>query len=186
MTVNFLRLVIISFTAMLMFGCANGKFHHATKFTSFEDFQAGPEGGVDLVWARIGLRSPERIKAKFDQYDSVIIDRVYVLVNESDTKLDDDEINELSEYMVARLKDKISKTKKIVSEPSDRTLRLKIAISNVETPNPILAMTSSILPIGLGISTIVKIATGEHTNVGSATIELLISDSMTDKLSWRL
>ncbi len=61
------------------------------------------------------------------------------------------------------------------------SLRLSIAISNVETPNPILAVTSSLLPVGLGISTISKITTGEHTNVGSATIELLASDANTDK-----
>ncbi|WP_028863889.1 DUF3313 domain-containing protein [Psychromonas aquimarina] len=179
MIFNFLRLVIVSFTALFIFGCAGGKLQHAAKFTSYQDFQAGPEGGVDLVWARIGLRSPERIKAKFDEYDSVIIDRVYVLVDESE--LEDDQINELTEYMVTRLEDKISAAKRIVNEPSNKTLRLSIAVSNVETPNPILAVTSSILPVGLGISTIAKITTGEHTNVGSATIELLVSDSMTDK-----
>ncbi len=179
MTFNFLRLVIVSFAALFIFGCAGGKLQHATKFTSYEDFQAGPEGGADLVWVRIGLRDPERLKAKFDQYDSVVIDHVYVLVD--DSELEDDDINELTEYMVARLEDKISTTKKIVSEPSDKTLRLSIAISNVETPNPILAVTSSILPVGLGISTIAKITTGEHTNVGGATVELLVSDSMTDK-----
>ncbi|WP_245542660.1 DUF3313 domain-containing protein [Psychromonas ossibalaenae] len=178
---NFLRLVIISFTALFLFGCVGGKLQHAAKFTSYEDFQVGPEDGVDLVWARTGLRDPQRLKAKFDQYDSVIIDRVYVLVDESEAELNDDEINELTEYMVTRLKDKISSAKKIVSEQSDTTLRLSIAISNVETPNSILAVTSSILPVGLGISTIAKITTGEHTNVGSATIELLVSDSMTDK-----
>lgn len=179
MIFNFLRLVIVSFSALLIFACAGGKLQHTTKFTSYEDFQAGPEGGVDLVWARIGLRSPEKMKAKFDEYDSVIIDRVYVLVGESELKEDD--INKLTAYMVNRLEEKISTTKKIVTEPSQKTLRLSIAISNVETPNPILAVTSSLLPIGLGISTITKITTGEFTNVGSASIELLVSDSMTDK-----
>ncbi|CAE6921470.1 hypothetical protein ACOMICROBIO_GDFFDHBD_02004 [Vibrio sp. B1REV9] len=68
----------------------------------------------------------------------------------------------------------------MVEQPGEKTLRLSIAISNVETPNPVLAVTSSILPVGLGISTISKITTGEHTNVGSATVELLVSDSQTD------
>ena len=92
---------------------------------------------------------------------------------------DDESINELSDYMVMRLKEKISTNKRIVDEPSDSTLRLSIAISNVETPNPILAVTSSVLPFGIGVSTISKLTTGEHTNVGEATIELLVSDSKT-------
>ena len=38
-------------------------------------FQPGPDGGVDLVWARIGLRDAQRLKSKLDDYDSVVIDR---------------------------------------------------------------------------------------------------------------
>ncbi len=49
--------------------------------------------------------------------------------------------------------------------------------SNVETPNPILAVTSSVLPFGLLMSTISKVTTGEHTNVGSASVRLLVSDA---------
>ena len=37
------------------------------------------------------------------------------------------------------------------------------------------------MPVGLGISTISKIVTGEHTNVGKATIELMVSDSTTNQ-----
>lgn len=178
MKLPLLRICAIFFTALFLFGCASGKLQHPTKFTSFDNFRPGPEGGVDLVWTRIGLSSEERIKNKLSQYDSVLIDRFYVVVDNSE--LNDEEINELTTYLVDRLKHKISSTKKIVDQPSDTTLRLSIAISNVELPNPILAVTSTILPFGLGISTISKLTTGEHTNVGSATIELLVSESMTD------
>jgi hypothetical protein len=45
----------------------------------------------------------------------------------------------------------------------------------------VLAVTSSVLPVGLAISTISKVTTGEHTNVGSASVELLVSDAQTGK-----
>ncbi len=169
--------VVVSL-GFILSGCAGDSVVSATKFTSYEDFRPGPEGGVDLVWARAGLRDATRLKEKMDEYDSVVIDRVMVVVQESE--LDDEEINELTTYMVDQLKARISPVKKIVDQPGEKTLRLSIAVSNVETPNPVLAVTSSILPVGLGISTISKITTGEHTNVGSATVELLVSDSESD------
>ncbi len=169
--------VVVSL-GFILSGCAGGPVVSAAKFTSYEDFRPGPEGGVDLVWARVGLRDATRLKEKMDEYDSVVIDRVMVVVQESE--LDDEEIHELTTYMVEQLKVRISPVKKIVDQPGEKTLRLSIAVSNVETPNPVLAVTSSILPVGLGISTISKITTGEHTNVGSATVELLVSDSESD------
>ena len=166
-------------TCLLLTGCATSPAFNTTRFTSYEDFRAGPEGGVDLVWARIGLRDKARLGAKIAQYDSVVFDRVLIIVD--DSELNDDEINEVTQYLLQQLKNKVAPFKQIVDKPGEKTLRISIAISNVETPNPVLAATSSILPIGLGISAISKVTTGAHTNVGKATIELLVSDSMTDK-----
>lgn len=170
-----IKLALIILAGVVLVGCAGGPVQRATKFTTYEDFKPGPEGGVDLVWARIGLRDPARLKSKLDEYDSVVIDQVFVLAEE-DT-LGQEEIQELTDYMVSRLEDKISPYKTIVDEPNGNSLRLSIALSNVETPNPILAVTSSVLPFGLAMSTISKVTTGEHTNVGSASVELLVSDA---------
>lgn len=169
------RAVLLFVLTLLVVGCASGPVQRATKFTSYDDFSAGPKGGVDLVWARVGLRSPDRLKAKLDDYDSVVIDQVFVVADQD--VLDQQEIQELTDYMVVRLSQQISQHKKVVPEPSGKTLRLSIALSNVETPNPVLAVTSSILPVGIAISTISKVTTGEHTNVGSASVELLVSDA---------
>lgn len=175
----YFKCITLSVFIVLLAGCARGPQVDETKFTSYEDFRPGPEGRVDLVWARDDIKDAQTLKAVLDKYDSVLVDRVFVVVK--DAELDDESISELSDYMVMRLKEKISTNKRIVDEPSDSTLRLSIAISNVETPNPILAVTSSVLPFGIGVSTISKLTTGEHTNVGEATIELQVSDSKTAK-----
>ncbi|NOH79854.1 DUF3313 domain-containing protein [Vibrio sp. RE86] len=169
------KYLLLTVLAITLVGCAGGPVQRATKFTSYDDFRPGPDGGVDLVWARIGLRDAERLQSKVDEYDSVVIDQVFVLAEEE--SLNQEEIQELTDYMVHRLEEKISPFKTIVDEPTGKTLRLSIALSNVETPNPILAVTSSVLPFGLAMSTISKVATGEHTNVGSASVELLVSDA---------
>lgn len=162
---------------MFLVGCASPIKQQATSFTNYEDFNAGPEGGVDLVWAREDLRDKARLRDKIKQYDSLIIDQVVVVAEEG--TIDNDDIQELTTYTVSQLKAKLSAYKPIVAQPTGKTLRLSLALSNVETPNPILAVTSSVLPVGLAISTISKVTTGEHTNVGSASLELLVSDAQT-------
>lgn len=166
--------VVFLFTIVLL-GCAGGPVQRATKFTSYDDFKPGPDGGIDLVWARAGLRTSEKMMRKLNEYDSVVIDQIFVVVGED--SLDEGEIQELTDFMINALEEKLSPFTSIVDEPTGNTLRLSIALSNVETPNPVLAITSSVLPFGIAMSTISKITTGEHTNVGSASIELLVSDA---------
>ncbi|EGU41974.1 hypothetical protein VII00023_00165 [Vibrio ichthyoenteri ATCC 700023] len=176
---NTKQVLAILISLGLMVGCASGPLQRATTFTSYEDFTPGPVGGVDLVWSKVGLRDADRLQKKLAEYDSVVIDQVIVVAEEE--SLSQDDINELSHYLVDQIKQKISPYKPIVEQATDDSLRLSIALSNVETPNPILAVTSSVLPFGLAISTISKVTTGEHTNVGSASIELLVSDAGTGK-----
>lgn len=174
------KIALLLFISSFVLSCSSSNPLPTLNFTSYQDFKAGPEGGVDLVWARAGLRNQTRLKNKLAQYDTVVIDRIFVLTSENNS-LDDAQIAELTQYLVAQLTEKISPFKPVVDTPQQNSLRLSIAISDVETPNPLLAITSSLLPVGLGISTISKIVTGEHTNVGSATIELLASDANTQQ-----
>ncbi len=172
---NLVKLILVTLLSITVIGCASGPIQSATKFTTYEDFKAGPEGGVDLVWARVGLRDADRLEQKLAEYDSVVIDQVFVVTEEG--SIDQEDVQELTDYTLQKLEERISQFKDVVAEPTGKTLRLSIALSNIETPNPILAVTSSVLPFGLAMSTISKVATGEHTNVGSASIELLVSDA---------
>ena len=167
--------------SLLLLGCANQRHNTQTQFVSYSDFRPGPENGVDLVWASPEIRSIADFRQTIANYDSVILDNIYVVIDEKTNDLTDNQINEITQYAKQQLTMRISKYKKIVSIPTETTLRISFALSNVETPNPILAFTSTVLPIGLGISAISKITTGEHSNVGKATAELLISDAITNK-----
>lgn len=175
---NKIGLLLVIFSCCSLLGCANQRALSASKFSKYEDFRPGPENGVELVWARLGLRDPQRLQKKLQQYDSVIIDRIYIVVDNNE--LSNEQIETLSTYLQNKLKSVISPYKKIVTEAGKKTLRISIALSNIETPNPLLAVTSSLTPVGLGISVISKITTGDHTNVGRSTIELMVSDSSND------
>jgi hypothetical protein len=83
--------------------------------------------------------------------------------------------------MVEAIKTRLGQGYKLVRTPTRETLRLSIVLTNLETPNPILTVTNSLLPESLGIATISKIVTGEHTRINGATVELLVSDARTNE-----
>ncbi|SMY34154.1 DUF3313 domain-containing protein [Photobacterium andalusiense] len=175
-----LKIWLLMFMIITVTGCAsNHQILKPKTFETFEDFRPGPEDGVDLVWAKRGIFNQRSLQRKIAQYDHIIYDQVHIMLdNKKSDHLSDDEIIEIKEYFINQLKS-LNTTLKVVEQPQLKTLRVTIAITNVQTPNPILAITSSVLPVGLGISTISKVLTGEHTNVGSASMEILISDATT-------
>ncbi|MCL1057318.1 DUF3313 domain-containing protein [Shewanella gelidimarina] len=180
---NIARLIVLG-CMLLLVGCGTVQdYRKSQMFSTFEDFKPGPEGGIDLVWARPDIKSLAGFHQVLNQYDNVIVDQAWLLLDDKERYdgLDDQEIVEVSKYLIDQIKQKASKRYTVVEKTTDKTLRVSVALTNIETPNPILAITSSIMPVGLGISTISKIVTGEHTNVGSATIELMISDAQTGK-----
>lgn len=174
--------ILLLSLSLILAGCsAVQEFRKPQMFDSFDDFKPGPEDGVDLIWAKRGIRSPADLQDELAKYDNIIIDQVWLVLDEKERygSLDNDEIKGLADYLVEQLKIKANSHFEVVAESKEKTLRLSMALTNVETPNPILAVTSSVLPFGLGISTVSKVVTGEHTNVGSATIELMLSDAQT-------
>ncbi|PKH55474.1 DUF3313 domain-containing protein [Shewanella sp. Choline-02u-19] len=180
---NIARLVVIG-CMLLLVGCGTVQdYRKSQMFSTFEDFRAGPEGGSDLVWAQPNIKSVADLNQILNRYDNVIVDQAWLLLDDKDRYdgLDDQDIVEVSKYLMDKIKEKASNRFTLVDKATDKTLRVSVALTNIETPNPILAVTSSIMPVGLGISSISKIVTGEHTNVGSATIELMISDAQTGK-----
>ena len=131
------------------------------------------------MWAQRGIFNQRSLQRKIAKYDNIIYDQVHIMLDkEKSDHLSEAEIIMIKDYFINQLKSLNTKLT-VVEKPQPKTLRVTIAITNVQTPNPILAITSSVLPVGLGISTISKVLTGEHTNVGSASMEILISDATT-------
>ncbi|WP_163920092.1 DUF3313 domain-containing protein [Photobacterium sp. Alg240-V54] len=174
------KIWLLMFMIITATGCAsNHQILKPKTFETFEDFRLGPKDGVDLVWAKRGIFNQRSLQRQLSQYDNIIYDQVHIVLDKQKSDhLSDDEIIEIKKYFINQLKS-LNTTLRVVEQPQLKTLRVTVAITNVQTPNPILAITSSVLPVGLGISTISKVLTGEHTNVGSASMEILVSDATT-------
>jgi hypothetical protein len=151
--------------------------------TSYKDFRPGPEGGVDKYWVGPEIKSATDFNEKITSYSKVIIDPIWVSLGNREPYdgVDPEELHDLVNAFRQELVLNLKSRYPLVNTAGPGVLRLSIGLTGVESPSRILATTSTFLPVGLGISTISRIVTGEHTNVGSATMELVASDSLSGK-----
>lgn len=147
--------------------------------TSYEGFRKGPTGGVDKVWSHPGIHSVQDFREKLRPYRKIMLDPIWVSLSNKEVYdgINPQELQSLTKLLRNELVTTLGRAYPVVSNPGPDVLRLSIGLTGVESPSRILAATSTFMPIGLGISTVSKIVTGEHTNVGSASLELVASDS---------
>ena len=78
--------------------------------------------------------------------------------------------------------DRLAKDYTMVTTPEPGTMRIAIAITTAESSYPVLDTVSTIVPIGLGLSTLKAIATGKPAFVGEASVELRATDADSGEL----
>ena len=165
--------VLMSFSLITTIGCRS-KVKQSGFLTDYPQFKKGPSGGADLVYFKEGV--------DFKSYDKIMMDQVEFYFSE-DSKykgINADTLSKLSDAfhkaMVKALKDEYP----FVSEPGPGVLRARFAITKVKSAIPVVASISTVMPIGLALSTVKKGVTGTHMNVGGATMEAEFLDAQTN------
>lgn len=117
--------------------------------------------------------------ARFENYSRVMIDPVSIWAAEGSalSKLPKNEAEALQGYLYGRLNKELSKDYTVVEQAGPDVLRLRVAITEAKGASVARNTISSILPIGLAISALKLAATGTHTAVGEADMELELLDS---------
>ena len=158
---------------------ATNGFAASPKYSGFlegyyENLKPGTEDGVKMRWLKPGV--------DFAQYNKFMVDSV-VFFFADDTKykgVDPQEMKELADgfnkEIVAALKDKYP----IVTEPGPDVMRLRFAITDIKQSRPGISAVSSVLPVGLAVSTVKKGAAGSWTGSGATSAELMVLDSTTN------
>jgi hypothetical protein len=168
-------IALISLALLSAFGCAGkAETRHSGFLDNYPKFEEGTDD-IDLVWKKKAVN--------FGRYDKVMMDRVvFYFSDQSDYQgIDPDELKELADLFHKAMAEALQDKYPFVDTPAPDVLRLRFAITEVEQSRPALNAVTTVLPIGLGISLIKKGATGEHTNVGGASMELEGIDSMTNE-----
>ncbi len=174
--------LLLLFVLTLGAGCAPQKalLKEPVLFASLEDFKSGPKDGVDLVWSTGRISDAETLKAALQQYDSLMLDQTWIVVNEkSASQLDDKQILATSQYMINEIKARLGYDFKLVETPTENTLLLSVALTDIETSLPILAATNYLFSDESGSSTVSRIVMGEDVKNRGVTVELLVSDAKT-------
>ncbi len=168
-------IVIICFALAVATGCATKQVRHSGFLENYPEFKPGPKGGADFIYMKEGV--------DFKRYNKIMMDHV-VLYFMDDAKykgIHPEELNEMSNEFHKAIADNLEGAYPLVVEPGSDVMRLRIAVTDVVASKPGMGTISTVMPIGLALSTIKKGVTGTHTGVGQASIEVEILDSMTNE-----
>ncbi len=168
-------IVIICLALTIAIGCTTKQVRHSGFLKNYPEFKAGPTGGADFVYMKEG--------ADFKRYNKIMMDHV-VLYFKDDAKykgIHPEELNEMSNAFHKAIADNLQEAYPLVDKPGSDVMRLRIAVTDVVASKPGMGTISTVMPLGLALSTIKKGVTGTHTGVGQASIEVEILDSMTNE-----
>jgi hypothetical protein len=140
----------------------------------YDRLEPGPKDGAKLRWIK-----PD---ADFGRYNYVMLDSVVFFFDDaSEYKgIDADELKKLSDGFNKALVDTLKDSYPIKTEPGIDVLRIRFAITDLEQSHPGLSVVSSVVPVGLAISTLKKGATGSWAGSGATSVEMMALDSMSN------
>lgn len=165
---------LLLFMAVLV-GCAGPPKDTQSGFLKdYPKFQPGPSGGVDQVYLKPGV--------DLGKYNRVMLDEVQFYVkNAADQGVAASDLKELSDKFHKAVFEALGNAYPLVTEPGADVLRVRLAITRIETSNPAVSGVTTVLPVGLAVSVVKRAATGSYTGVGGASMEVEFLDSMTNE-----
>jgi hypothetical protein len=117
-------------------------------------------------------------QADFNAYTRILMDPVK-FYSDKNSKLEGEDKKRIVDYLHATIQDQLKTDYTFVNEPSAETMRLRVAITEAQGSKVVMDTISSIIPIGMALGLVKKVAVGTNLSVGKARVELEIQDSQT-------
>jgi hypothetical protein len=173
---------LLSFTIIslcLAAGCAGQKMavkSYSGFLGDYSKLETGPEGGIDQRYINPGV--------DFSKYNKVMLDQVrFYFKDDAENKgIDPDEMKELSNSFNRAMIDALGSAYPLTAKPGPNVMRLRMAITDIELPNRAINAVSTVLPVGLAISTVKSGVTGKGTGCGEISMEFQALDSQTNQV----
>jgi len=142
----------------------------------YEKLKEGPEGGAKQRWLKPGV--------DFSKYKKLMIDSVtfYPAQDQKNIAISGEQIKELTEAFNDAMVTTMNNAYPLVSEPGPDVMRVRMAVTNIKTSNPVIGAVSSVMPPALAISIVKKGATGSWTGSGSISAESMVMDSVSGEV----
>lgn len=168
----------MAFCALFLVACnTTEQAREVEKKVGFlKDYSMLKEGGDNeplLIYNKEGV--------DWSQYKKIMIDPIQVwTVSGSELKsLEKKELENLLAVLNGTVKAAFKDDFEVTLSPGPNTLRLKIALTDGESSEPVTDTLSSVIPITLALTYLKDIAVGRHLSVGAASIEAELVDSVT-------
>jgi hypothetical protein len=152
-----------------------------TKYSGFlegyyQNLKPGPEGGAKMRWL-----APE---ANIAQYNKFMIDSViFYFADDSEYKgIDPQEMKGLADAFNKAIVAAFQNKYIIVTEPGPDVMRIRVAITGFKQSRPGVSAFTTIMPVGLAVSVVKKGVAGSWSGSGATSGELMMLDSMTNKV----
>ena len=117
-------------------------------------------------------------QADFAGYTRILMDPVK-FYSDQNSKLEGADKKRIVDYLHATILEQLKYDYTFVNKPSEGTMRLRVAITEARGSKVVMDTISSIIPIGMALGLVKKVATGTNLSVGKAAIEMELQDSQT-------
>lgn len=178
--VRFIRILSVMFLiGMLCVSCATTHQTRSAATSGFLNDYSQLKEGTDEQALMVYIDE----NVNFNQYDKIIIKHVKLIASEDSemAEIPKEDLDAIADYFYVSLNQKLSKKYTIAKEQGPKTMELKVALTDMSGSNVVIDTLGSLLPIGMAINAISKVATGNNRAVGSATGEMELTDSMSGK-----
>jgi len=161
--------------AGLLGGCAAGGMKKVEKAGFLDDYSQLKPGGEDRA-ALLYIKPGVNLKP----YDKIMFERVAVMLSpEADYKVIDPALlKELTDYYQNALINAFKDGYQVVDQPGPGVLRVRVAITDVKPSKPVANTMSSIVPIGMAVAAVTKVASDENVGTGEAATEMEVLDAV--------
>jgi hypothetical protein len=93
-----------------------------------------------------------------------------------------EDIQRLANNFYLILQKELEKDYKMVNEPGPRTLKIQVALTDIEESWAAMDTVTSVIPIGMAVSAAKEFATGKPSFVGEVSAEVKATDARTGQL----
>ncbi len=173
-----LRLVGMLCAVMLLSAaCATTHQTRSAKKSGFlgdySSLQKGGSGEAQLIYI-----NPN---ADFGKYKKVLIEPIAIYTSKKSklVKIPRKDRQALVDYLSAAVYLELKKDYQIVGHPGEDVLAVRIALTEAKGSSVVLDTLSSVIPVGIAISALKRVAVGTHSSVGLARVEAEVVDSVT-------
>ena len=171
---TFILLTLLGVILILITGCSSTfQTRKVTTSGFLDDYSQLVKGSGDE--AQLIYINPQ---ADFAGYTKILMDPVK-LYSDENSKLEEEDKQRVVNYLHATINEQLKTDYTFVNEQGAGTMRLRVAITEAQGSKVVMDTISSIIPIGMAVGLIKKVAVGTNLSVGEAAIEMELQDSQT-------